>query len=94
MRLLLKISAWLCKIAAIVFWLGVAWVIVGLDVSNLRATSAPMYRDAPEDWGTPAFYRRTYLEVATLTAPGLIALLPNRWFVFKGNESDRGVGYR
>ena len=82
MRALLKIFAWLCKIAAIAFWLCVAWVKVGLDVSNLRATSQPMYRDAPEDWGTPAFYHRTHLEIATLLALATLAVIPNRWLVF------------
>jgi len=82
MRAFLKALAWLCKIAAIAFWLGMAWVKVGLDVSNLRATSPPVYRDAPEDWGTPAFYHRAYLEIAALTALVGLAVLPNRWLVF------------
>lgn len=81
-RLFLKAFAWLCKLTAIVFWLCVARVKVGLDITNLRATSPPMYRDAPEDWGTPAFYHRTYLEIATLLALAVLSVLPNRWLVF------------
>jgi hypothetical protein len=82
MRTLLKVFAWLCKIAAVLFWLGVAWTFIGLDISDLRATSQPMYRDAPEDWGTPAFKHRTYLQIAELVTLATLAILPNRWLVF------------
>jgi hypothetical protein len=82
MRELLKVLAWLCKITAMVIWLGIAWTFIGIDVLNLRATSQPMYRDAPQDWGAPAFKHRTYLEIAELAMMAVLAVLPNRWLVF------------
>jgi hypothetical protein len=78
MRVFLKVFTWLCKITAILFWLGVAWVKIGFDISNLRAPS----HWSGEDWGTPAFEHRTYLEIATLIALLVLAVLPNRWQVF------------
>jgi hypothetical protein len=81
MQQFLKLIAIVCKVVAIVAWLGVAWVKVGLDVSDLRATSQPMYRDAPEDWGTPAFYHRTYLEIFEICGYVLLAVIPNRWLI-------------
>lgn len=58
------------------------WVKVGLDIAELRATRLPMYENAPEDWGTPEFYHRTYLEIAILGLLFVLAILPNRWLVF------------
>lgn len=81
MRLFLKIAAWFFKIAAILFWLGMTCVKVGLDISDLRGANPPTYRDAPGDWGTPGFYHRTYLEIAILGLLFVLAVLPNRWLV-------------
>jgi len=79
MRVFLKISAWLCKIAAILFWIGVAWVTISLDISSLNA---PNHWREGDDWGTPAFNHRVYLQIAEVTALAVLALLPNRWLVF------------
>jgi hypothetical protein len=81
MQQLLKPFAIACKVIAIIEWLGVAWVTIGLDVSDLRAKSQPMYRDAPQDWGTPAYYHRTYLQIFVICVLVVLAVLPNRWFV-------------
>ena len=82
MQQLLKPFAIVCKVFAIIEWLCVAWVTIGLDISNLRATSQPMYRDAPQDWGTPAFYHRTYLQIFVVCVLVLLAVVPNRYLVF------------
>lgn len=79
MDMLLKIFAWLCKVAAIVFWLWMALVKIELDIANLHGHAGPW---GDPDWGMPAFYHRTYLEIATLTALAVLAILPNRWLVF------------
>jgi hypothetical protein len=78
MRLFLKVFAWLCKIAAIVFWLVEAAVKIDFDISNLRESS----HWSGEDWGTPTYEHRIYLEIATLIALAVLAVLPNRWLVF------------
>ena len=78
MRIFLLTLAWLCKIAAIVIWLIEAVVKIGFDISNLRDPS----HWSGEDWGTPTFEHRTYLEIATLIALVVLAVLPNRWLVF------------
>jgi hypothetical protein len=70
-----------CKVVAIIEYLGGAWVKINLDVSGLRATSQPMYRDAPQDWGTAAYYHRTYSEIVVICLLLLLALIPNRWLV-------------
>ena len=69
------------KILAIVFWLGSAWLVLNLDVRDVRASSPPQYRDAPRDWGTPEYYRRTYFHIAETTVLLLLALIPNRLLV-------------
>jgi uncharacterized membrane protein YtjA (UPF0391 family) len=79
MRSFLKIISWLCKIAAIVFWLVVAWVTISLDISSLNA---PSHWREGDDWGTPEFHHRIYLEIAEVTTLAVLALLPNRWLVF------------
>lgn len=81
MRAFLTVFAWLCKITAIVFCLYAARAGIELDVFSLQGSQSA-YRDAPEDWGTPVFKHRTYLEIAELTTLVVLAVLPNRWLVF------------
>jgi len=81
MQTLIKWIALAGKIIAAVAWLGVAQVMVSLDLSDLLATSQPMYRDAPEDWGTPAFYWRTSIKVLVICGCFVLSALPNRWLV-------------
>jgi hypothetical protein len=83
MQPLTKWTAVGCKIIASVAWFCVACVKVKLDISDLLATTQPMYRDAPLDWGTPAFYWRTSLEVAVICGCFVLSALPNRWLVFR-----------
>jgi hypothetical protein len=78
MHWFLKVFAWLFKIAAVVFWLVEAVVKIGFDISNLREPS----HWSGEEWGTPTFEHRTYLEIVTLIALVVLAVLPNRWLVF------------
>lgn len=80
MRTFLKVFAWLCKIAAIVFWLGAACAITSLDISSLRM---PSHWRESDDWGTPEYHHRIYLEIVILTMLAVFALLPNRWLVFR-----------
>jgi hypothetical protein len=79
MWILLKPFTWLCKIAAVVFWLWVALTKIELDIANVHGNAGPW---GDPDWGTPAFYHRSYLEIATLSALAVLAILPNRWLVF------------
>lgn len=79
MRAFLKIFTWFCKIAAIVFWLVVAWVTISLDISSLHT---PSHWREGDDWGTPEFHHRIYREIAEVTMLAVLALLPNRWLVF------------
>lgn len=81
MQTLTKWAALGCKIIAVAAWLCVGWVKVSLDVSDLLATNQPMYRDAPQDWGTPAFYWRTCLEIVVICGCFVLSALPNRWLV-------------
>ena len=76
MRKLLKILAGLCKVTAVAFWLFAAWVGIDLDASILRGGYSS-YRDPAPDNLT------LILEIAGLTALALLALLPNRWLVFR-----------
>lgn len=69
------------KVLAVVFWLGSAWFILNFDVPNMRASSRPQYRDAPRDWGTSAYYRRTYFIIAVTATLLLLSLTPNRLLV-------------
>src|SRR5580704_772931 len=82
MQQFLKPFAILFKIFAIIFWLGIAVDTVPQDVSDLRATSQPSYRDAPRDWGTTAFYHRTYRKLLIIAVAFLLSVLPNRWLIF------------
>ena len=43
--------------------------------------SATPPRDAPHDWGTPAYYHRTYLCIIAVTVVALLVVTPNRWLV-------------
>lgn len=79
MSLFLKILAWFCKIAAILFWGLEATVKIGFDVVNLRE-AAGQWADA--DLGASGFFRQTSLEIILLLALLLLAVLPNRWLIF------------
>ena len=81
MRKFLKISAWLCKIAAIVFCLYAALAGITLDITYLHGNGGHWRDPAPDDLGTPAFKLRTYLEIVELITLSALAILPNRWLV-------------
>lgn len=76
----MKILAYLCKVLAAILWVGAAYLKIALYIMDLRATTPP--RDAPHDWGTPAYYHRTYLEIIMMLSVALLAVLPNCWLVF------------
>jgi hypothetical protein len=82
MRKLLKIAAWFCKIAAIVFCFNAALAGIELEIADLHGNGGHWRDPAPDDWGTPAFKLRTYLEIAELITLSVLAILPNRWLVF------------
>jgi hypothetical protein len=82
MRTFLKTFTWLCKIAAIVFCLYAALAGIELDIADLHGNGGHWRDPAPDDWGTPAFKLRTYLEIAELITLAVLAILPNRWLVF------------
>ena len=73
MRVFLKILAWLCKIAAILFWSLEALVKIGFDVANSLGSAG---------LGTPGSFQGTYFEIAIMSALFVLAILPNRWLVF------------
>ena len=58
MRHFLKSVAMVCKVIAIIAWLALAWCLVGLYMSG------PNHWNEAQDWGTPAYYHRVYLEIA------------------------------
>lgn len=76
MGIFLKIFAWLCKIAAIVFWLYAALSKIELDNANLHRSAGPW---GDPDWGDPAFKHRASLDIAQMTVLAVLAILPNRW---------------
>jgi hypothetical protein len=69
------------KILAIIFWLGSAWVFMPMEISDLRATSKPMQRDTPPDWGTPTYRVRAYISIGETIALLCLSVIPNRLFV-------------
>ena len=78
MRVFLKIFAWLSKIVAALILSYTAYIIISLDVSSLHA---PNHWVDGENWGTPAFKHRIYLEIIGMLVIFLLAMLPNRWLV-------------
>jgi hypothetical protein len=73
-RAFLKIPAWFSKIAAMIILVGAAWFIVNMDIFSL---STPSHWRESDDWGSPAYHRRIYFEVAEWLALALlIALIP------------------
>lgn len=77
----LQPASWTLKIVAAVFWLSTASVVFYVDVPNLRASTPPHYRDAPTDWGTPAYYQRVWWRLAKTVLMVALVLLPNRVLV-------------
>jgi hypothetical protein len=69
------------KTLAIIFWLGVSWVFVQLDLSDLLSPTRPTHRDTPEDWGTSAYYFEGYTRVALTIIILCLSMIPNRWVV-------------
>lgn len=76
----MKISAVAFKILAAIIWLLAAWVTTALDIAEMHSTTPP--RDAPHDWGTPAYYHRMLLKIFMVLVVALLAVVPNRWLVF------------
>lgn len=77
----MRTFALVCKFLAIVYWLAGAWFLLNFDVRDMLAASPPQYREAPLDWGTPAYYRRTCFTIAQTAILSLLALTPNRILV-------------
>jgi len=67
MRMFLKILAWFCKVAAILFWL----VLTLYKSSDVARPLGGVGSGAPE-----------FLEIAILSAYFVLVILPNRWLVF------------
>ncbi|HUA65294.1 MAG TPA: hypothetical protein VME24_05570 [Alphaproteobacteria bacterium] len=63
----LKILAWFCKVAAILFWL----VLTLYKSSDVARPLGGVGSGAPE-----------FLEIAILSAYFVLVILPNRWLVF------------
>jgi hypothetical protein len=68
------------KIPVAIIWFGAALVAVSFAIGEMHMSSPP--RDAPHDWGTAAYFHRTYLRILALSALALFSVAPNRWFVF------------
>jgi len=68
-----------CKIFASVEGLASAWFLIGSWYFDMHSATPP--RDAPLDWGTPAYYHRTYLWIAVVGIVALLVTIPNRWLV-------------
>ena len=76
----LKPPAVACKVLASIEAIAVAWFMIGLDVNLLLATTPN--RDAPDDWGTPAYDHRLYVSIAITSLIAVLVVVPNRWLVF------------
>src|SRR3954470_17011155 len=81
MRDTVKTLALICKLTAILFWLGSGYFVLIFDVRDLRATSPPHNRETPQDWGTPAYFHRTYFRIGEAAVLAILALTPNRMLV-------------
>lgn len=68
-----------CKIFATVEALLMAWFLIGSWYLDMHSATPP--RDAPLDWGTPAYYHRTYLWIIAVAVVALLVIIPNRWLV-------------
>ncbi len=68
-----------CKIFATMEGLALAWFLIGSWYLDMHSATPP--RDAPLDWGTPAYYHRTYLSIFVVAVVTLLVLIPNRWLV-------------
>ena len=80
MQKFLKSLALSCKCLAAIIWLGEALLKIYWDIREMHMSSPP--RDAPSDWGTTAYFHRTYLEILVLSVIALLSVVPNRWLVF------------
>jgi hypothetical protein len=68
-----------CKIFASIQAIASAWFLIGSWYVEMHSATPP--RDAPLDWGTPAYHHRTYLSMAVVAAVALLVVIPNRWLV-------------
>lgn len=68
------------KIPVAIIWFGGALVAISFAFGEMHMSSPP--RDAPHDWGTAAYFHRTYLRILILSGLALFSVAPNRWFVF------------
>ncbi len=68
-----------CKIFATLQGLASAWFLIGSWYADMHSATPP--RDAPLDWGTPAYYHRTYLSMVVVVLVALLVVIPNRWLV-------------
>jgi hypothetical protein len=73
----MKISAWFCKIAAIVIWLVAARAAISLDIYTLHGGTSE-YRGLDTSFPDNASVIKDIAEWALLA---LLAILPNRWLV-------------
>lgn len=79
MHVFLKVAAIVCKIFAAIEWLALGYFFIGLSLRKMLATEFP--REAPSDWGTPAYYYRTCFSILVIFILTLLAVAPNRWLV-------------
>jgi hypothetical protein len=79
MKKSLKTAAFVSKILAVIVWLGMALLTIGVDISEMYAPRPP--REAPPDWGTPAYFHRTYLDMALVLVVAVLSIIPNRRLV-------------
>jgi hypothetical protein len=68
------------KIPGVVIWFGLALMEITILTQEMHMSHPP--RDAPRDWGTAAYFHRSYLEILVFSAFALFSMAPNRWFVF------------
>jgi hypothetical protein len=68
------------KVLGAVIWLGLAVIKINWYIDEMHMSTPP--REAPQDWGTPAYFHRTFLEILVLSVIALISVVPNRWLVF------------
>jgi glucan phosphoethanolaminetransferase (alkaline phosphatase superfamily) len=72
----MKPAALFFKIYAIILWLYLFLFKLGIAISDKPN------RDSPADWGTPAYFHRTWVGVLFVLILFLLSAVPNRWLVY------------